>query len=266
MDKCALCLNPRPLLNSHFIPRSLYKLCKKEFHEINNPIHFIGNTAISTSNQSSKPFLCKDCEDRFSKYGETYVINNCLRSPSRFKLRELLENSIIFTQFDNTKVFLGKQILGENLEYYKYFVASIVWRGSATKWPFMDSTARQNILGEKYQEEFRRYLLGEVDFPKNAFLSLFISEDKDLYPMIVLPNSDRKEGIHLHHFYIPGIEIKLFIGNKHPCEFEQIRIKDPSEVLIFLELFRNSELFSSLAQSAKNAEYKGVLKKMNKCS
>lgn len=264
MEKCALCLKPRQLIKSHYIPKSLYKLCKEKYYEINNPIHFIGNTAISTSKQSMKPFLCEECEDRFSKYGETYVINNCLRSPGKFKLRELLENSIRHFQFDNTRVFFGKQILGKNIEYYKYFVASIVWRSSATKWPFMDSTVKRNILGDKYQEEFRRYLIGEIEFPENAFLSLFVSEDKDLYPMIVLPNSGRKEGVHLHHFYIPGIEIKLFIGNKHPYEFEKIRTQDSSEVLIFLESFRNSELYHSLSQSAKNANYKGILKKINK--
>lgn len=262
MDKCALCLNYRPLSKSHYIPRSLYKLCKEEFHDIKNPVNFIGNMAISTSNQSSKPFLCQECEDRFSKFGETYVISNCLRSPNRFKLRDTLENSEQFKKIDNTKVFLGKQILGKKLEYYKYFIASIVWRGSATKWSFMDSTARQNILGKKYQEEFRRYLLGETNFPNNAFLSLFITEERDLHPMIVLPNAVQEEGVHFHHFYIPGIEVKLFIGNKLPFEFEQIRIKNQGEVLIFLEPFKKSELYKNLCQLAQNAELKGILKKL----
>jgi len=262
MDKCALCLNNRQLLKSHFIPSSLYKLCKEECQGIRNPIHLIGNTAISTSNQSCKPFLCAVCEDNFSKYGETYVIKNCLRSTDKFELRNLLMNSNKFIQFDNSKLFFGKQVLGDYLEYYKYFVASIVWRGSVTKWPLMNSTSRQNILGEKYQEEFRLYLLGKSNFPKNAFLSLHISEEIDLYPMIVPPTYSRENGFHLHHFYIPGIEIKLFIGNKHRYELEQLRIKYPEEVFMFLEPFKNTSLYKNLSQSMKDAEYKGVLKKM----
>lgn len=264
MDKCALCLDYRSLNKSHFIPRSLYKLCKEVSHDIKNPVHFIGNTAISTSSQSVKPFLCKECEDRFSKFGETYVINNCLRSPIRFKLRDKLENSDQFIRIDDSKVFLGRQILGKSLEYYKYFVASIVWRGSATKWSFMDSTPRQNILGKKYQEEFRKYLRGETDFPKNALLLLFISEEKDLHPMISLPTAIQERGVHLHHFYIPGIEVKLFIGNKHPIEFEQFRIESQSDVAIFLEPFKKSELYKNACQLAQNAELKGILKKIEK--
>ncbi|MDD5766644.1 MAG: hypothetical protein PHW79_10420, partial [Candidatus Marinimicrobia bacterium] len=121
----------------------------------------------------------------------------------------------------------------------------------------------QNDLGKRYQEEFRKYLIGEMEFPKNVFISLFVSEEKDLYPILVLPRCNRHEGVHLHHFYIPGIEIKLFIGNQQPVEFECIRKEFPDEVLIFLESFKKSDLWKALVRSARNAKYKGKLKKMS---
>lgn len=260
MAKCSLCLKNNPLVKSHYIPRALYKLCKDESNIIKNPINFLGTKAISTSNQSYKPFLCEDCEKRFSKFGESYVIDNCLRSNNDFKLREILEKNNDYKIIDEAKVYLGKQVLQSNLEYYKYFTASLVWRGSVTTWPFMGYNSRKNPLGTRYQEEFRQYLLGQSKFPSNAFLLLIVSEEKDLKPIIVLPNSINHGGIHLHHLYIPGIEIKLFVGNRFPDEFELIRKNNKDEVIIFLESFRNSELYGELCKISKKAEMKGKLK------
>jgi hypothetical protein len=58
------------LLDSHYVPRSLYKLIRDPRFPNPHPVLIGGGASRISSRQASDYFLCADCEDRFSKRGE----------------------------------------------------------------------------------------------------------------------------------------------------------------------------------------------------
>jgi hypothetical protein len=71
---CRLCLRENEeLQNSHLIAAAIYKVCKDGAKQ---PIMVGGGTARRSSGQIADELLCRDCEQRFSKNGETWVIEN----------------------------------------------------------------------------------------------------------------------------------------------------------------------------------------------
>ena len=95
-------------------------------------------------------------------------------------------------------------------EEYLYFAASVFWRASA--WP-RDIGKYRRALGVKYQEEFRRFLLGEEGFPENAYLGVYADNAKEKYPIMAFPSVSKKEGYHHHVFYLPGVKFSLVVGS-----------------------------------------------------
>ena len=71
---CGLCQLDRPLVDSHLLPAAAYKLAREPDRQNPNPIVVTPGHAGSSSRQISDEFLCRECEDRFSKRGERYVL------------------------------------------------------------------------------------------------------------------------------------------------------------------------------------------------
>jgi hypothetical protein len=96
-----------------------------------------------------------------------------------------------------------------------YFGASVLWRGSVAKClPACD-------LGSKYEESFRRYLMGESPFPSCAgcFLVFYdrpTNQGGYLGSICFTPFSIRQSGHHLHRFILFGLEFYFAVGNRLP--------------------------------------------------
>jgi hypothetical protein len=84
--KCRLCLQDRELRSSHLLPKSMYKLLRND--EFSNPNPFVHGPerSVQTSKQAQQYLLCHDCEQRFSKRGEAWVMSHCWRSVGEFDI------------------------------------------------------------------------------------------------------------------------------------------------------------------------------------
>ena len=72
VGRCGLCrTDDVEFLDSHYVPRSLYKLIRDVRFQNPHPVLIGGGKSRISSRQASDYFLCADCEDRFSKRGET---------------------------------------------------------------------------------------------------------------------------------------------------------------------------------------------------
>lgn len=69
---CALCLETSPLLESHILPAFVYKWLKDR--SITGHIRFSETPNRRTQDGLKKPWLCSNCEGRFSRY-ETHFAN-----------------------------------------------------------------------------------------------------------------------------------------------------------------------------------------------
>ena len=72
---CKLCRLSRELKDSHMLPSAAYKLIQGTTND--PPIIINGELAIHTNQQIKAHMLCADCEERFSKNGESWVLQHC---------------------------------------------------------------------------------------------------------------------------------------------------------------------------------------------
>jgi len=133
IGSCGLCRATAPLQESHLLPRAIYRDLRTPDLADPNPIRILrGKTDISQA-QVTAQLLCGECEQRFNKGGERYVLRNAFRGPGRFGFFDLLRNATPLPQYPSRTVYSGLSVPGLEMDRLVYFGASVFWRGSATK-------------------------------------------------------------------------------------------------------------------------------------
>ncbi len=137
MEQCRLCLRDvANLEDSHYISAGIYRILRDETEKNPNPWLVTKKTAVQTSRQMTAPLLCSECEQRFSKHGETWVLGHCLRKDGSFPLASILAARIpdVWSNETATRIYHASGISEINISALAYFAASIFWRGSIHPW------------------------------------------------------------------------------------------------------------------------------------
>lgn len=216
MPICSLCREERTLMKSHLLPRAIYSDLKGFFSDDNDDLviaDFKGNSAFFSDFQYKQPLLCEDCEDRFNKHGEKFVLQEYNKRKDKFDLLEKLNDLPTYHSIQGDYWYDPSDYKNLSPEKYLYFASSIFWRASITKWRKLPSDYK-NALGPTYTEKFRKYLLNKGIFPKNACLVVFVDNAKCLSRMAAFPSVSKESGYHQHTFIIPGIKFVLLVGKK----------------------------------------------------
>lgn len=200
-----------------------------------------GNSAFYTDHQESRLFLCENCEQRFTKYGEDIVIKEAWRPGGNFPLLDRIK-TLQPIEIENLRGFIPTSYDTP----YLYFALSIVWRSSA--WP-KSKFSIPNSLGSFYQETFRRYLLGESDFPDNVYLAV-MCDNKPNYLRISFPTVTKYIGYHQYIFYIPGMRFSLIVGSQVGA-IEQFSRKYSTNLFFIEYEFERSPDFEILKKLAR---------------
>jgi hypothetical protein len=156
--------------------------------------------------------LCKVCEDLFNRNGEKWMLENCLQPDGSFPLRAVVDQG---QQLSSGEIIArsGHRVETGKLEY---FAASIFWRSSVSRRSY-NHQDRPVRLGPRYEETFRRYLLGQAGFPVNTALIVAISSSASQWANVAwTPTGERKGDFHLWQVVVPGIVFKLFVGKVLP--------------------------------------------------
>src|SRR5947208_4164630 len=91
IGKCKLCVREGvELQGSHFLPKGAYKRLRDSTSKNPNPYLLTVKGAVQTSWQMKAPLLCRDCEQRFQKSGENWVLKHCLQGDGSFPLASIL--------------------------------------------------------------------------------------------------------------------------------------------------------------------------------
>jgi len=183
--------------------------------------------ASATSRQVASRFLCDDCEQRFSERGERYVLGQCARPGDEFRLRELFERQTPIAREQGVRLYEVGDLLGAHADEYLYFATSVFWRASARAWA-EDGPRERFSLGSSYDEQFRLYLLGKADFPRNGrlFVHVWSETIRDGSPIgftTIAPCTSRIDGERRHKFCIPGIYVRSVLGRPGSCTTRQRR-------------------------------------------
>ena len=140
-EVCRLCELSRPLCNSHLLPKSEYKRLTSPGH--NAPVLMNGRSGKSqeTNRQISQKLLCRDCETRFTKYGETPVLKVNHHHDGTFLLRDAIERMSPVRVLGSNACYMASQVAAHfDIEAFRYFAVSVFWRGSVASWPMGTTT------------------------------------------------------------------------------------------------------------------------------
>ena len=211
---CALCHQVRELRDSHLVPKALYRLTRLKARGAADPVIVTSTIRRQTSFQARKHLLCGDCEARFDRNGENWVMRHCYRGYDRFRLRDLLgKTKPIYTDEDEELVvYDASGVAGMSIEKMVYFAVSVFWRASVCDWESSGQPYAPISLGTRYQEQVRQFLLGEADFPQNAARMLVVSQLPRPHVTFSFPYTTRLETRHAHTLHIPGLTFQLSLG------------------------------------------------------
>jgi hypothetical protein len=239
--RCKLCLKDMVDLQvSHFLPAGIYRILRDVTEGNPNPWRITETTAFQTSRQVTALLLCKCCEQRLSKHGEDWVLRHCLRDDRRFYLSSILalrtpEASWATTR---TRIYSASKIPKIDVFALAYFAASVFWRGSIHPWK--DDGSIPVTLGP-FQEEFRKYLMGESTFPKDCSLCVVVREGTKLNRLTAFPVGERKSLFHVYSFPMPGFGFSLGVGKNIPAIYREMcfvhGVGNPIIVTPFIEQF-----------------------------
>jgi hypothetical protein len=254
---CPLCKNNAELQKSHFLPAAMYKnmqypgdtshisLDRKNL-AVNNP---------RTSKQVKDYLLCAQCEDRFSKNGERWVMTNGYHSSGMFPIQMALKNATPSHHAEDFSTYSGQVVPDIEMEPLVYFATSVFWRAAVHDWG--DAEYRLQ-LGSQHQEEFRQFLAGTGSFPTNAALLIVVSDATTMLEIAAFPFGGKINGTyHSYQFNIPGVEFTLSLGQRMPRACRRICAFHSPERWIFMghgnsSLQMASDLMADRARALTN--------------
>jgi hypothetical protein len=212
--RCKLCLSDgAELQRSHFIPKAAYRLLLDRTAKNPNP-YLINNRAIvQTSDQLTAFLLCRDCEQRFHRNGESWFLKHCLRE-SGFRFQEILATQAPVASQPGTDVYCLDRIPETDVSALAYFASSIFWRGAIYRWV---APGHFSVKLGPYGEIFRQYLMGDTDFPKDAVLQCAVLKGEGHYSRVITePHGERKDTYHRFKFTIGGFSFVVMVGKFIP--------------------------------------------------
>lgn len=230
---CGLCREEKQLRRSHFLAAGFYKAVSQGHAPYDTApvlMNIPDGSAVQSNFQSTKEFLCDDCERRFAQGGENHVIAKCHRKDGIFGCRDDLGRLPESAKSRGRSIWHGFALPASfNAKAYSYFLLSVLWRASATVWPGATGT----VLGSlgPYEEAFRLYLVGEAEFPENVHINIYVNFEDNPTVFLAYPTfgDARFNGLRLkqHNLHVPGIRFIALVGrDARHLQIEGVNTRD----------------------------------------
>src|SRR5262245_16029859 len=206
----------KDLRDSHLIPAGIIRQLREPSLGNRHPIVVTDKVVVQSPRPIKDYVLCRDCEDLFSKKGETWVIGHMARE-SKFLIYDALKKSKPIAADDEIAVYAGSQIPEIDVDKLVYFALSVFWRSAVHRWQGFSWPIPRIELGP-YEEPIRDFLLGNGPFPAHMVMLVAVWPTRDAYQGAYTPRRGRETRFHTFTFYIPGIEFSLCVGKGVPKE------------------------------------------------
>jgi hypothetical protein len=258
---CALCLQTKPLLDSHFIPAAIYKNLIDPTGPIKNMIATNLSVASEESKQIKQPLLCQQCEIRFQQGGESWVLGRRLMPNGTFVFRDLLQQANPVATKDGVSFFTLATVPTVDHEKLLYFAVSIYWRAAVSDWDTPLGHYSKLALDPVLIEQLRKYLLGTDLFPSSVVLTVVVSAATNPRDVTTLPQFVQEVTQYQQVDWImPGIGFALLMGENVPAPMQQISLsRSPYAIAISPVLDDRIE-----AAGAKHAQQSVATEKLQK--
>jgi hypothetical protein len=232
---CKLCLKLRDLQDSHYLPRSVYKSNRARALKNQNPVA-LGTEIRQDQEQVTDYVLCSECEQRFNKYGEDWVLARVPHDYGQpFPLQAALEKATAFHIGPGVNLYAGAEIGAFDMDKLVYFASSIFWRGAVHQWKTDRGELPFKVELGNHAEMLRKFLLGEAPFPQDLWLTVIVWPFKQILNAGLLPTPDSQEGWHRYWFYVSGLGFVLNFGDAVPCDIKHQCAQNTSQRVITVE-------------------------------
>jgi hypothetical protein len=220
-----------------------------------NPVVMTATVSKTSSEQLWARLLCTECEERFNKNGETYVLS--WLSPKgiaqgTFPLVDRLKVALPIFRTPLLDVYAGENI-GVDTERFAYFAVSILWRASVQRWRMPDGRLTTEIVIGDLEDEIRRYLLREAEFPADLAVVFTVSSDSEsrcaFYPPAVCQN----QVVFTYGLLVQGIHFRIFTGPNIPDEVRNVCcVRSPQHFIFLRDCSRDTfQSFATLASTTR---------------
>lgn len=205
---CRLCRMQKRLCKSHYLGRALHNLCRENGEDA---IMMTPNVIMATRRQLWAHLLCRECEQRLNKFGETPTLR-WLDNGKTFPLLDRMRLSCSVRVERGVVTFSG-DAMGVDTEPFAHFGLGLLWKGAAYQWKTVEGQTSSVNLGP-YEESIRRYLLGEIAFPEGVFVVLAVCEDKGSRGMIFAPTLVAESVHQMFSILVRGLWFHIIV-DKH---------------------------------------------------
>lgn len=196
---CKLCLNSRPLCNSHILPEFMFKPLYEESPRRLLEIRTGEETHVKSLQKGVRErLLCQQCETRLSNF-ETYA-------------KKVLFDEVEYEPGEST----GNVIYYKNIEYdkFKLFQLSVLWRASVAR----HETFQKVSLGP-HEEKVRQMLFNSDPGEPEQYPCLMvgiISKGSPLQP-IISPDETEFDGLLCYRFVMAGLMWIFLVPSAEPA-------------------------------------------------
>jgi hypothetical protein len=210
---CGLCLREdEELQRSHLLGRAVYSLNREGKDE---PVIMTPEEHTPTQKQIWHHLLCWDCEQRFSKYGESPTMP-LIQRKTDFALLNKLKVAVPFKEEPNLAAYSGTAI-GIDTEPLAYFALSVVWRSSVRKWMTLGRQTTGISLGT-FEEPIRKYLAGEGQFPTGVVVTVWVCTDLAARFSTFAPSTNVGAPSPTYSLLVRGLWFHIITGDSLPTD------------------------------------------------
>lgn len=252
---CKLCLQVRELRSSHFLPAALWVGARDSSLKDPNPVVMTRTVSMTTSKQLRTPLLCADCEDRFNKNGEKYVLywlNPRRAAKVDFPLLERLKLALTTEESHSLNVYAADRV-GIDTAKFGYFALSVLWRAAVQQWVMPDGQLTQRVELGELEESLRRFLLSEVSLPSQFALVVTVCTDEASRQVFFPPAPHKAAPWQSYGFLVGGVHFIVFVGETLPSDLRNRCCVTGARHPIFLRDCRRDtfQVFSRLAATSR---------------
>ncbi len=214
--KCELCKQMRNLHDSHYAPKGGYKRNRADQITNPHPVAFVNGKAKQTSKQVRDFKFCTECEERFNKGGESYIISLIPEYGKDFELHKVLTPPRMEHGPDGYLIFPAAKIPEVDLDRLVYFGMSMFWRGTR-KWPPADGASPPRLsMNLRQEKSIRKFLLGHSPLPGDLAIMIAVWPFKKVSPGFLMPNEEAGLPRRRYWFYYGGLIYRLALGKNLP--------------------------------------------------
>jgi hypothetical protein len=161
--------------------------------------------------QIKEHLLCRECEAKFEKNGESEVLKWLAPKAKTFPLHERLRVALPRENHTELSRYTADD-LGIDAAKFVYFALSVSWRGAVHQWTLPDGTLTTVLNLGPNRETIRTFLLGETAFPHDVTaVIVIICNDPVGRQVWGLPNQSYEQGCENIKFIARGVIFRVLL-------------------------------------------------------